>query len=150
MEDGAAIETGMIGKDGAFGASQASDDKLSLHKVVVQVPGMATVIDAYRLKDVTQSSPELLALLIKYEQFFLGQVQQTTACNASHNVEQRMCKWLIRMYDLVGSELPLTRILGADDGREAHERHGRCGPIAERRTDLLPARQDQHLEHGPG
>jgi len=109
MEDGAAIESGMIGKDGVFGASQALDDKLSLHKVMVQVPGMATVVDADRLRDVAQSSPDFLALLIKYEQFFLGQVQQTTACNALHNVEQRMCKWLVRMYDLVGSELPLTQ-----------------------------------------
>jgi len=109
LEDGAAIESGMIGNDGAFGAAQALDDRLSLHKVVVQVPGRATVVDAKHLKAVTQSSPELLALLIKYDQFFLGQVQQTTACNALHSVEQRMCKWLVRMYDLVGTELPLTQ-----------------------------------------
>src|SRR3954454_4711119 len=98
LEDGAAIETGMIGNDGVFGAAQALDDRLSLHKVMVQVPGRATVVDAKHLKGVTQSSPELLALLIKYDQFFLGQVQQTTACNALHSVEQRMCKWLVRMY----------------------------------------------------
>jgi CRP-like cAMP-binding protein len=109
LEDGSAIESGMIGNDGVFGAAQALDDKLSLHKVVVQVPGFATVVDAAHLRNVTQSSPELLALLIRYEEFFLGQVQQTTACNAVHSVEQRMCKWLVRMYDLVGSELPLTQ-----------------------------------------
>jgi hypothetical protein len=72
----------MIGNDGIFGAAQALDHKLSLHKVVVQVPGWASVVDAKHLKTVAQSSPELLSLLIKYEQFFLGQVQQTTACNA--------------------------------------------------------------------
>jgi CRP-like cAMP-binding protein len=99
----------MIGNDGVFGATQALDGRLSLHKVVVQVPGSATVVDADHLKAVTQSSPDLLALLIKYDQFFLGQVQQTGACNALHTVEQRMCKWLVRMYDLVGTELPLTQ-----------------------------------------
>jgi CRP-like cAMP-binding protein len=109
MEDGSAIESGMIGNDGVFGATQALDDKVSLHKVIVQVPGVATVVDADHLKDVTQSSPDLLALLMKYEQFFVGQIQQTTACNALHSVEQRMCKWLVRMYDLVGTELPLTQ-----------------------------------------
>jgi CRP-like cAMP-binding protein len=109
LEDGGAIESGMIGNDGVFGAAQALDDQLSLHKVVVQIPGAATVVDAEHLKSVMQSSPELLALLMKYERFFLGQVQQTTACNAVHSVEQRMCKWLVRMYDLVGSELPLTQ-----------------------------------------
>src|SRR4051795_11162608 len=109
LEDGAAIESGMIGNDGVFGAAQALDGRLSLHKVMVQVPGLATVVDAKHLKAVTQSSPEFLALLIKYDEFFLGQVQQTAACNALHSVEQRMCKWLVRMYDLVGTELPLTQ-----------------------------------------
>ena len=36
-------------------------------------------------------------------------MQQTTACNALHNIQQRMCKWLVRMHDLVGDELPLTQ-----------------------------------------
>jgi hypothetical protein len=47
--------------------------------------------------------------LINYEQFFLSQVQQTAACNAVHNVQARICKWLLRMHDLVGVDLPLTQ-----------------------------------------
>ena len=109
LEDGSTIESGMIGKDGVFGAAQALNNKLSMHKVVVQVPGQATIVDADHIKKVTESSPDLLALLIKYEQFFLAQVQQTTACNALHTIEQRMCKWLVRMHDLAGVELPLTQ-----------------------------------------
>jgi CRP-like cAMP-binding protein len=96
LSDGSAIETGMIGKDGLFGAAQALDHKLSLNKVMVQVPGVASVIDASRLKEVADKSSGLRSLLIKYEQFFLAQVQQTTACNALHSVEQRTCRWLIR------------------------------------------------------
>jgi CRP-like cAMP-binding protein len=109
LENGSMVESGMIGNDGVFGASLAFDSKVSLHKVIVQVPGSATVVDADHLKAVAQSSPDFLALLLKYEQFLLGQVQQTTACNALHSVEQRMCKWLVRMHDLVGDELPLTQ-----------------------------------------
>jgi CRP-like cAMP-binding protein len=109
LEDGWAIETGMVGKDGVFGAAQALDDKLSLNKVMVQVPGQASVVDAEHLRAVAHSSPDLLALLVKYDTFFLAQVQQTTACNALHTVEQRMCKWLVRMHDLTGDELPLTQ-----------------------------------------
>jgi CRP-like cAMP-binding protein len=109
LRDGGAIETGMIGNDGEFGAAQALNNKVSLHTVTVQVPGPASVVDADHVKAVAQSSPEFLSLLMKYEQFFLGQVQQTTACNAVHSVERRMCKWLVRMHDLAGSELPLTQ-----------------------------------------
>jgi CRP-like cAMP-binding protein len=107
LENGSAIESGMIGNDGVFGAAQALDGRLSLHKVMVQVPGEATVVDADQLKAVAHSSPDFLKLLITHETFFLGQVQQTTACNAMHSVEQRMCKWLV--FDLAGSELPLTQ-----------------------------------------
>lgn len=109
LQDGWTIETGMIGRDGVFGAAQALDNKVSLNKVMVQVPGRASVVDAEHLRAVTHSSPELLTLLLRYERFFLAQVQQTTACNALHTIEQRMCKWLVRMHDLTGDELPLTQ-----------------------------------------
>jgi hypothetical protein len=52
LESGWAIETGMIGKDGVFGAAQAIDGKLSLNKVMVQVPDQASVVDAEHLKAV--------------------------------------------------------------------------------------------------
>ena len=42
------------------------------------------------------------------EQFFLAQVQQAVACNAVHDVQSRICKWLLRMHGLVGNHLPLT------------------------------------------
>jgi CRP-like cAMP-binding protein len=109
LKSGRGIETGMIGVDGVFGAAQAIDHKISVNKVMVQVPGLATIVDARIIKDLAGSSIDFRTLIVCYEQFFLAQVQQTAACNALHTVEQRMCKWLVRMYDLVGTELPLTQ-----------------------------------------
>jgi CRP-like cAMP-binding protein len=109
LKSGFAIETGMIGNDGVFGAIQAIDDRLSLNKVIIQVPSQSSVADAAVVKHLADSSPDFRRLIIKYEQFLLGQVQQTTACNALHSVEERMCTWLVRMYDLVGRDLPLTQ-----------------------------------------
>jgi hypothetical protein len=43
-----------------------------------------------------------------YAQFFLVQVKQTAACNATHNVRARTFKWLLRMHILVGAEQPLV------------------------------------------
>jgi len=106
---GGAIETGMIGNDGEFGASQALDDKVSLNHVVIQVPGTASVISSDRIRVVANDVPAFRGLLIKYEQFFLSQVQQTAACNAVHSVQARICKWLLRMHDLVGPDLNLTQ-----------------------------------------
>ena len=106
---GGAIETDMIGKDGAFGSSHALDNKVSLNHVVIQVPGNASVIDSDRLKEVANELPDFRGMLVKYEQFFLSQVQQTAACNAVHSVQARTCKWLLRMHELVGVDLPLTQ-----------------------------------------
>jgi CRP-like cAMP-binding protein len=109
LKNGQAIETGMVGRDGEFGGAQAMDDKVSLNRVVVQVPGRASVIDVDRLRRAADSLPSLRTLLVKYELFFLAQVQQTAACNAVHDVHTRACKWLLRMHQLAGDDLPLTQ-----------------------------------------
>jgi CRP-like cAMP-binding protein len=106
---GGAIETGMIGKDGAFGGSQALDDKVSLNHVVIQVPSTASVISSDHIRKAADEIPVFRSLLVKYEQFFLAQVQQTAACNAIHTVQARTCKWLLRMHELTGDDLPLTQ-----------------------------------------
>ena len=109
LADGGAIETGMIGHDGEFGASHALDHKLSLNRVMVQISGRASVIASDRLRALAGELPDLKAMLMMYEQFFLSQVEQTAACNAVHDIEARTCKWLSRMYDLAGPDLPLTQ-----------------------------------------
>lgn len=109
LKGGGAIETGMIGRDGAFGASQALDDKVSLNHVVTQVGGTASLMASDHLRQQADAFPGFRAVLIKYDQFFLAQVQQHVACNAVHNVQARTCKWLLRMHGLVGPDLPLTQ-----------------------------------------
>jgi len=109
LTDGGMIETGMIGNDGVFGASQAMDDKLSLNLVTVQIAGKAAMISVDRLRVLANELPDFRALLVKYEQFFLAHVQQTAACNAVHDIDARTCKWLARMHDLVGPDLQLTQ-----------------------------------------
>jgi CRP-like cAMP-binding protein len=106
---GGAIETGMIGHDGEFGASQALDDKVSLNHVVTQVTGVASVISSDHIRMVSNEIPAFRGLLVKYEQFFVSQVQQTAACNAVHSIQARTCKWLLRMHDLAGPDLALTQ-----------------------------------------
>jgi CRP-like cAMP-binding protein len=109
LSDGGAIETGMIGKDGQFGAGPALDHKVSLNHVVMQVAGSASIMDADHLRNLAHESPKFREMLVRYEQFFLAQVQQTAACNAVHTVPARTSKWLLRMHRLVGDDLPLTQ-----------------------------------------
>jgi hypothetical protein len=99
----------MIGNDGAYGASQALDDKVSLSHAVVQIPGAASVADPSIICQLADKHADFRKLPIDYEQFFLTQVQQTAACNAVHLVRERTCKWLLRMHELAGPDVPLTQ-----------------------------------------
>lgn len=109
LPGGGAIETGMIGRDGQWGATHAMDDRVSLNAVIVQVEGHAFAIDMDRLQTLTYELPAFRSLLLRYEQFAVAQVQQTAACNAVHSVERRLCKWLLRLYDLNGLDFYITQ-----------------------------------------
>jgi hypothetical protein len=61
LKNGEGIETGMIGSDGAFGAMQALDDKVSLNKVIIQVPGSASILEGSRLREASDAIPQLRA-----------------------------------------------------------------------------------------
>src|SRR3954467_2307356 len=109
LAGGGGVETGMVGRDGEFGGLQALDNKTSLNRVMVQIRGEASVIDPKRLCDLALEYPTIRGALLKYEQYFLAQVQQTAACNAVHSVRQRLARWLLRMHKLVGPDLHLTQ-----------------------------------------
>jgi CRP-like cAMP-binding protein len=114
LTDGRLVQTGVVGRDGAVGALQALDGKVSPNKIVVQVPGQAAVVQAERLAEIVQDFPVLRSLILSYEQIFLSEVQQSAACNAVHTVQQRVSRWILRMNDLVGVNLAVTQDLLAE------------------------------------
>ena len=110
MQDGDTIETAMVGRDGVANGTSALDGNVSLHKGIVQVAGEAATISPDALRTLAHEFEPLHAILIRHEQVLLAQAQQSAGCNASHSVEARMCRWLLRLRDLTGSdELKLTQ-----------------------------------------
>jgi CRP-like cAMP-binding protein len=56
------------------------------------------------------ASVALRATLFRHEQVMLAQAQQSAACNATHAVDARLARWLLRARDLFGGDtLPLTQ-----------------------------------------
>ncbi len=107
---GQMIETAMVGRDGVFNAAAALDGKVSLNKALVQLAGVSSMIDGDRLAAIANEHKSLRSLLLLHEQVLFAQSQQSAGCNASHAVEASMCRWLLRMRDLAGSdELILTQ-----------------------------------------
>jgi CRP-like cAMP-binding protein len=110
MQVGQMIETAMVGRDGVVNGTAALDSKVSFYKGIIQGAGTAATIDPDILRTLTSDFPPLQSLLIRHEQVLLAQAQQSAACNAGHTIEARMCRWLLRMRDLMQSdELKLTQ-----------------------------------------
>jgi CRP-like cAMP-binding protein len=104
LSTGEMIEAAMVGMDGVVGASAALDGRVSLSRGIVQLPGDAVVCDLDALKSTALQSPKLLSLLIRHEQTVYAQAQQSAACLATHHVQSRLCKWLLRARDLSESD----------------------------------------------
>jgi len=110
MEVGEMIETAMIGRDGVANAMAALNGHVSFHKAIAQVAGVASAIGVDTLRPFADEFPPLRSALVGHEQVLLAQTQQSAACNASHTVQARMCRWLLRMSDLTqSSDLSLTQ-----------------------------------------
>jgi CRP-like cAMP-binding protein len=104
LASGDMIEAAMVGKDGVVGGSAALNGDLSLNKAVVQLTGRASVVDVDRVRALAESSVVFRTALMRHEQFVMAQAQQSAACNASHAVEARISRWLLRCRDLAGSD----------------------------------------------
>jgi CRP-like cAMP-binding protein len=110
LKVGSMIETAMVGHDGVVNAAPALDGKVSLNKGIVQLSGSAGVMEVDRLRRLADELKPFRSLLIRHEQVLFAQSQQSAACNASHTVEARMCRWLLHMRDFAGSDdLMLTQ-----------------------------------------
>jgi len=110
LKAGQAIEAAMIGRDSMFGASSALDGQVSLNRAIVQLAGSGEALDAGRFREVADKSPDFRTVLIRHEQVVFVQAQQSAACNASHTLEARLSRWLLRSRDLSGSDtLTLTQ-----------------------------------------
>lgn len=110
LSEGQTAEVAMIGRDGIVGASAALADGTALTDAVVVVPGTASVIKVADFRAAAERSSAFRNLLARQEQAVFAQAQQSAACNASHSVEARLSRWLLRARDLCDSEaLPLTQ-----------------------------------------
>jgi CRP-like cAMP-binding protein len=110
LTSGEVIEAAMVGRDGAVGASSALDGKIAVCRAIVQLPGDALSCDANAFKAAVLESPSLLSIIVRHEQTVYAQAQQSAACNATHNVENRLARWLLRSRDLTVSDtLPFTQ-----------------------------------------
>jgi CRP-like cAMP-binding protein len=115
LSTGETIEAAMVGRDGVVGAAAALDGKISLSRAIVEIGGAGMACSTDTMKQAAMQSRSIHALLMRHEQVVYAQAQQSAACNATHNVESRLARWMLRARDLAGSEhLPFTQEFIAD------------------------------------
>ena len=120
LENGSAIETANIGREGAFGLFAAMYSRVSFNRCIVQLVGPTVRCPIELLQFEFRNSEHVRNLFVSYSETLLSQVQQTVACNALHSTEERMCRWLLMMHDRAEGEALtythefLANILGAN------------------------------------
>lgn len=120
LENGDAIETSNIGREGAFGLFAAMYSRVSFNRCIVQLEGPMVRCRIEALYFEFKHSDHVRDLFVSYSETLLSQVQQSVACNAMHSVEKRMSRWLLMMHDRAEGEALtythefLSRMLGAN------------------------------------
>ncbi len=104
LGDGRAIETALVGREGAVGGIVSQGRLPAFARAEVQLGGSFLRIDLHRLEEVKTRSPTLRYLFARYADCLMAQVFQSVACNAAHSIEQRTAKWLVAAIERTGAE----------------------------------------------
>jgi CRP-like cAMP-binding protein len=110
LTDGRFVEAGMFGRNAPIGGGAALDGRMAINQAVAQVGGSGLTIETGLLSQFVSQSDTLRMMLMRHEQMIYAHTQQIAACNATHQLEERLCRWLMQTRDLIMSDtLPLTQ-----------------------------------------
>jgi CRP-like cAMP-binding protein len=108
--DGDRIEVAMVGADGAIGGGVAFGASNWTCTSFAQLRGSAWLLKSAEAIEIANENAEFRQQLFMQERYNQTQAQQTAACNAKHTIMRRLCSWLLRAQDAIGSrELLLTQ-----------------------------------------
>jgi len=96
---GVAIETGMIGNEGMFGATIALGIDVAPLHALTRAAGLALRMSAAGLRRELASRPALRSILQRYCYVLLQQTAQTASCTHYHTLEARLAKCLLMAQD---------------------------------------------------
>jgi CRP-like cAMP-binding protein len=111
LANGDMVEVATIGNEGMVGGSAMSAGYPELTLTMVQMASDACHrISAAVFRREIERHGALHEVVSRFSQALTGVVMQSTACNATHNIEQRLARWLLTARDRVGADqFPLTQ-----------------------------------------
>ncbi len=109
-DQGHTAETSIVGREGMIGSSSIHGIMTSFAESVVQVGGDAMRVPASEIHRVGKASESFRKVVALFDLSLLAQSQQSTACQALHQVESRAARWLLQCSKRLGStDIRLTQ-----------------------------------------
>src|ERR1043166_8006105 len=93
LEDGATVEVGMIGCEGAVGTAVLLGARTSHYDCIVQSTGSALALSSDILLRHAETSPSLRYRLLRFIQASTFHTAQSAACAARHGLQKRCARW---------------------------------------------------------
>lgn len=104
FEDGSQVEVGMFGYESVIGISALMGAKQSLNRIYTQIAGSGYRCRIEVAHDEFSRCGVFQRLTLRYVQAQLLQAMQSAACNAVHDLEQRLSRWLLICADRANTD----------------------------------------------
>jgi CRP-like cAMP-binding protein len=109
MPEDRSVEVGTVGSEGAVGVTAGLGSRIGSVSALVQVSGTSICIPASRFRTASAQSQRIRDMIIRYSELQIGQIEQTAACNALHDIASRMSRWLLQTSDKIEDDtIPFT------------------------------------------
>jgi CRP-like cAMP-binding protein len=110
MPEDRSVEVGTVGAEGAIGITAGLGSRIGSVSALVQVSGTSLCIPASRFRTAAAQSQHIRDMITRYVELQMGQIEQTAACNALHDIASRMSRWLLQTSDKIEDDtIPFTR-----------------------------------------
>ncbi|WP_309622541.1 Crp/Fnr family transcriptional regulator [Novosphingobium sp.] len=108
--EGEAIETALIGREGALGGIVSHGSLPAFARAVVVQGGTFAKVPLATLEALKRERLAVDRLFTRYADCFIAQTFQSVACNAIHSAEQRAARWLCGSLDrTAGNTIRITQ-----------------------------------------
>jgi CRP-like cAMP-binding protein len=95
FKDGSQVEVGMFGYESVIGVSALMGTKKSLNRVYTQIAGYGYSCKVNVARREFRLCGPFQEMALRYVQAQLVQAIQSAGCNAKHELEQRLARWLL-------------------------------------------------------
>jgi CRP-like cAMP-binding protein len=123
VPNGAVVEAGYVGSEGAVGTISSGPERTTLTRAIVITSGIALRLPFVAFVEMMDRSKAFRDLIHQNNNRIAERGQQIAACNLSHQLESRLCRWLLQVIDnsddpnIVITQDNLAQMLGVNRAR---------------------------------